>query len=45
MPFYEHVMITSQDLSKAQAEGLVEHFGSVLTENGGQIVESEYWGV
>ncbi|UWQ92935.1 30S ribosomal protein S6 [Aliisedimentitalea scapharcae] len=45
MPFYEHVMIARQDLSNAQAESLVEHFGAVLADNGGSVVESEYWGV
>jgi small subunit ribosomal protein S6 len=38
MPLYEHVMIARQDLSNTQAEGLIEHFGTVLTD-------SEYWGV
>jgi len=45
MPLYEHVMIARQDLSNAQAEGLVEHFGTVLKDNGGNVVDSEYWGV
>ena len=45
MPLYEHVMIARQDLSNAQAEGLIEHFGAVLADNDGKIVESEYWGV
>ena len=45
MPLYEHVFISRQDLSNSQAEGLVEHFTSVLSDNGGQVVESEYWGV
>jgi small subunit ribosomal protein S6 len=45
MPLYEHVMIARQDLSNAQAEGLVEHFSSVLSDNGGNVVDSEYWGV
>jgi small subunit ribosomal protein S6 len=45
MPLYEHVMIARQDLSNTQAEGLIEHFGSVLSDNGGKLVESEYWGV
>ncbi|MEM8773461.1 MAG: 30S ribosomal protein S6 [Pseudomonadota bacterium] len=45
MPLYEHVFISRQDLSNAQAEGLMEHFGTILTDNGGKIVESEYWGV
>ena len=45
MPLYEHVFISRQDLSNAQAEGLVEHFGIVLKDNGGTVVDSEYWGL
>ena len=45
MPLYEHVFIARQDLSNAQAESLIEHFGSVLADNGGSLVGSEYWGV
>ena len=45
MPLYEHVFISRQDLSNAQAEGLVEHFSAILADNGGKVVESEYWGV
>ena len=45
MPLYEHVMIARQDLSNTQAESLIEHFGSVLADNGGKLVENEYWGV
>jgi small subunit ribosomal protein S6 len=45
MPLYEHVMIARQDLSNAQAEGLIEHFGTILKDNGGTMVDSEYWGV
>ena len=45
MPLYEHVMIARQDLSNAQAEALIEHFGAVLSDNGGKLVDHEYWGV
>ncbi|MEO8531166.1 MAG: 30S ribosomal protein S6 [Deltaproteobacteria bacterium] len=45
MPLYEHVFIARQDLSNTQAEGLIEHFGAVVTENGGTIVANEYWGL
>ncbi|MEO0358576.1 MAG: 30S ribosomal protein S6 [Pseudomonadota bacterium] len=45
MPLYEHVFISRQDLSGAQAEGLIEEFSNVLTENGGAVVDQEYWGV
>ena len=45
MPLYEHTFIARQDLSNAQAEGLIEHFSTVLADNGGTAVMSEYWGV
>lgn len=45
MPLYEHVLIARQDLSNAQAEGLIEHFSAVLADNGGKVVDHEYWGV
>ena len=45
MPLYEHVMIARQDLSNTQAESLIEHFGTVLADNDGKLLESEYWGV
>ena len=45
MPLYEHVLIARQDLSNTQAEGLIEHFGTVLADNGGTVKDSEYWGV
>ncbi len=45
MPLYEHVFIARQDLSNAQAEGLIEHFGAILGDNGGKLVGQEYWGV
>ena len=38
MPLYEHVFISRQDLSNAQAEGLVEHFSTVLKDNGGNVL-------
>ncbi|MEO0388619.1 MAG: 30S ribosomal protein S6 [Pseudomonadota bacterium] len=45
MALYEHVFIARQDLSNAQAEGLIEHFGTVLSDNGGAVVGTEYWGL
>jgi len=45
MPLYEHVFISRQDLSNTQAEGLIEHFGSVVSDNGGNVVDTEYWGL
>ncbi len=45
MALYEHTFIARQDISNAQAESLIEHFGAVLTDNGGKVVDSEYWGL
>ena len=45
MPLYEHVFISRQDLSNAQAEGLIEHFSAVLADQGGKVAHQEYWGV
>ena len=45
MPLYENVLIARQDLSNAQAEGLIEHFSAVIGDNGGKVVDHEYWGV
>ena len=45
MALYEHVIIARQDLSNTQAEALNEHFGAILTDNGGSVVDTEYWGV
>ena len=45
MALYEHVLIARQDLSTAQAEGLIEHFGQILKDNEGKVVDTEYWGL
>ena len=45
MALYEHVFIARQDLSTAQAEGLLDHFGTVLKDNEGSVVDQEYWGL
>ena len=45
MALYEHVFIARQDISNAQAEGLIEHFTQVLKDNGGDVVGHEYWGL
>ena len=45
MALYEHVFIARQDLSNAQAEGLVEHFSQILKDNGGTVPGTEYWGL
>lgn len=45
MALYEHTFIARQDISNAQAEALMEHFGQILSDNGGTVVGNEYWGL
>ena len=45
MALYEHVFISRQDLSTAQAEDLIKQFSKILIENGGKVVGHEYWGL
>jgi small subunit ribosomal protein S6 len=45
MALYEHVFLCRQDLSTTQAEGLITHFSQILKDNGGTIVDQEYWGL
>ena len=45
MPLYEHVFLTRQDVSTQQVEALTAEFSSIITDGGGTISKSEYWGV
>ena len=45
MPLYEHTFMARHDISAQQIEALTEKFSAVLKENGGKVVNSEYWGL
>ena len=45
MPFYEHVYLARQDLTPAQVETLTEAFTKIITDNGGTVAGTEYWGL
>ncbi len=45
MPLYEHVFMARQDISNAQMDTLTETFKSLITDNGGKIGRTEYWGL
>jgi small subunit ribosomal protein S6 len=45
MPLYEHVFLTRQDLTTQQVDELVEQYKTVITDNGGEVGKTEYWGV
>jgi small subunit ribosomal protein S6 len=45
MAFYEHVLITRQDISPQQAEALNEELKALIEGQGGHIAKIEYWGL
>ncbi len=45
MPLYEHVFLTRQDVSAQQVDSLLQNFKSIITENGGSVAKTEYWGL
>jgi small subunit ribosomal protein S6 len=45
MPFYEHVVMSRQDISPQQAEALNDTLKALIEENGGHIAKIEYWGL
>jgi len=45
MPKYEHVFLARQDVTAQQAESLQEEFSKIITDNGGSVGKTEYWGV
>lgn len=45
MAYYEHVLIARQDISPQQVEALVEEVTRIVTELGGTIGKTEYWGL
>lgn len=45
MAYYECVFIARQDISATQVEGLTETFSTVISDNGGKIVNTESWGL
>ena len=45
MALYECVYIARQDISATQVEGLTEQFTSIISENGGSVAKTEYWGL
>lgn len=45
MAFYEHVVISRQDISPQQAEALNETLKSLIEAGGGTVAKIEYWGL
>lgn len=45
MPLYEHVFLARQDVSQQQVEAMTKEYTDVVTELGGKVTKSEYWGL
>lgn len=45
MPLYESTFVVRQDVSRADVTKHIEAFSDIVTQNGGKVVKSEYWGL
>ena len=45
MALYEHIFVARQDVSSQQVEDLQTMITQIITENGGKITKTEYWGI
>jgi len=45
MALYEHVVVTRPDISPQQVDALVEDITRIVTDGGGKVGKSEYWGL
>ena len=45
MPLYESTFIARPDISSQQVDGLAEQLREILTEAGGAVAKTEYWGL
>lgn len=45
MAFYEHVLIARPEISPQQVETLIEDIKKTITDQGGHVGKTEYWGL
>lgn len=45
MPYYENVFIARQDLTEAQVKDITAGFSKIITDNGGKVHKTEFWGL
>ena len=45
MPLYESTFIARPDISSQQVDSLAEQLREILTEAGGEVAKTEYWGL
>ena len=45
MSLYEHVFIARPDITAQQVETLIKDFSDIVTNGGGKVTKTEYWGL
>ena len=45
MNYYEHTLITKQDLSESQNQKLVDKYENIINKNLGKVLKTEKWGL
>jgi len=45
MPLYEHVFLARQDVSNTQVDTMIKEFSQIITDGGGKVGKTEYWGL
>lgn len=45
MPLYEHIVLARQDVSPQQVEEMTTQLTEVLSQGGGKVTKTEYWGL
>jgi small subunit ribosomal protein S6 len=45
MALYEHIYLARQDVSPTQVEEMTAALTAVITEGGGKVTKTEYWGL
>ena len=45
MNYYEHTLITKQDLSESQNQKLVDKYENLINKNLGKVLKTEKWGL
>ena len=45
MNFYEHTLITKQDLSENAGKQIVDKYEGIINKNSGKVIKTENWGL
>ena len=45
MNYYEHTLITKQDLTDSQNKDLVDKYKDIINNNSGKVLKTEEWGL